>query len=67
MKRFLAGKKFVNDIKLKESIEKWLTSQQPTSVNRAYKTLFTVMTGSSVWVMLMSKSGLRYVEFDNSE
>jgi hypothetical protein len=29
--------------------------------------LVPVMTNASVWVMIMSKSRLRYVEFDNIE
>jgi hypothetical protein len=36
-------------------------------MNRAYKTLCPVTTGASKWAVLISKSSLRYVEFDKNE
>jgi hypothetical protein len=68
LKRYLAGKNFDSDDELKESAEKWLTPVSwPTSMNRTRKTLCPVMTSASMWVELISKCRLRYVEFDSNE
>jgi hypothetical protein len=40
---------------------------RPTSKNRAYKNLCHVTTSASEWVVIMLKSRLRYVEFDNNK
>jgi hypothetical protein len=53
---------------LKQNVQKWFMSAcQLTSMNRAYKTLCPIMTGASVWLVIMSKSRISYVKFDNNE
>jgi hypothetical protein len=64
-KEIFASNNFDSGDKLKESIENRLVLVGwSTYMNRAYKTLCPFMT---VWVMLMSKHKLRYVEFDSNE
>jgi hypothetical protein len=68
LKRFLAGKSFDSNDELKESIEKRLMPVwRPTYMDTPYKTLCPILTSASVWVLLMSKFRLRYVEFDSNE
>jgi hypothetical protein len=68
LKRFIAGKSFNSDDELKQSVEKWLTSVWwHTCINWAHKTLWPVMTSASMWMVLMSKYTLRYVESGSNE
>jgi hypothetical protein len=67
LKRFLIGKNFDSADELKESVEKWLTYQVANFYEQGRKTLCHFTTSTSMWVVIMSKSALRYVEFDNNE
>ena len=67
-KRFPAGKKkFDSDDELKDSVAKWLTCQTSADCYEQGIQNLGPVTRASVWVVIMSKSRLRCVEFDDSE
>lgn len=57
----MTSKQFDSYDDLKGSVEKWFTCQRASMQN------LSSFTSVLVWVVLMSKSRLRYVEFDNNE
>ena len=67
LKTFLAGRKFDSDDELKESVETRFTSLAADFYKQGIQTLCPVTISVSVWVVIMSKSRLKYVEFDNNE
>jgi hypothetical protein len=64
LKRFLAGKMFDSEDELKEIFEKWL---RYCFCEQGIPTLCHVTRRASLWVVLMSKGRLYYVEFDSNE